>query len=60
MQLKELLGLGLIHPSVSPWGVPIIFHKKEGWVVESLYFLSSIEQGNDQEPILVSKNGIFV
>jgi hypothetical protein len=25
MQLKELLDLGLIRPSVSPWGAPIIF-----------------------------------
>jgi hypothetical protein len=25
MQLKELMGLGLICPSVSPWGVPVIF-----------------------------------
>jgi hypothetical protein len=25
MQLKELLDLGLISPSVSPWGVPVIF-----------------------------------
>jgi hypothetical protein len=24
MQLKELLELGLIHPSVSPWGAPVI------------------------------------
>ena len=31
MQLKELLDLGLIHPSVSPWGVPFIFiQKKDG------------------------------
>jgi hypothetical protein len=31
MQLKELLDLGLIHPSVSPWGAPIIFiRKKDG------------------------------
>jgi hypothetical protein len=31
MQLKELLDLGLIHPSVSPWGVPVIFiQKKDG------------------------------
>jgi hypothetical protein len=31
MQLKELLDLGLIHPSVSPWGVPVIFiRKKDG------------------------------
>jgi hypothetical protein len=25
MQLKELLDLGMIHPSVSLWGTPIIF-----------------------------------
>jgi hypothetical protein len=25
MQLKELLDLGLICPSVSPWGAPVIF-----------------------------------
>ena len=31
MQLKELLDLGLIHPSVSLWGAPIIFiRKKDG------------------------------
>jgi hypothetical protein len=31
MQLKELLDLGLIHPSVSPWGAPFIFiRKKDG------------------------------
>ena len=31
MQLKELLDLGLIRPSVSPWGTPVIFvNKKDG------------------------------
>jgi hypothetical protein len=31
MQLKELLDLGLIRSSVSPWSVPIIFiRKKDG------------------------------
>jgi len=31
IQLKELLDLGLIRPSVSPWGVPVIFiQKKDG------------------------------
>jgi hypothetical protein len=31
IQLKELLDLGLICPSVSPWGVPVIFiRKKDG------------------------------
>jgi hypothetical protein len=31
MQLKELLDLGLIRPSVSPWGTLVIFiRKKDG------------------------------
>jgi hypothetical protein len=31
MQLKELLDLGLIRPSMSPWGAPVIFiRKKDG------------------------------
>jgi hypothetical protein len=31
MQLKDFLDLGLIRPSVSPWGVPVIFiRKKDG------------------------------
>ena len=29
IQLEELLKKGLIHPSVSPWGAPIIFVKKK-------------------------------
>jgi hypothetical protein len=29
MQLKDLLELGLIRPSVSPWGAPVIFVKKK-------------------------------
>jgi hypothetical protein len=31
MKLKELFNLGIIHPSVSPWGAPVIFiPKKDG------------------------------
>jgi hypothetical protein len=29
MQLKEMLDLGLIRPSVSSWGAPIIFIQKK-------------------------------
>ena len=29
MQLKEILNLGLIRPSVSPWDAPVIFVKKK-------------------------------
>ena len=28
MQLKDLLDLGLIRPSVSPWGAPVIFEER--------------------------------
>jgi hypothetical protein len=37
MQLKELLDLGLIRPSVSPWGAPSYFHSEEGRIVEALH-----------------------
>jgi hypothetical protein len=35
MQRKELLDLGLTHPSLSPWGAPVIFiRKKDGsWIL---------------------------
>ena len=29
MQLEELLKMGYIHPSVSPWGAPVLFVKKK-------------------------------
>jgi len=29
MQLEELLKKGYIHPSVSPWGSPVLFVKKK-------------------------------
>jgi hypothetical protein len=29
MQLTELLDLGLVRPSLSPWGAPVIFVKKK-------------------------------
>ena len=27
-QLEELLGLGFIRPSVSPWGAPVLFVRR--------------------------------
>ena len=29
LQLQELLEKGFIHPSVSPWGAPVLFVKKK-------------------------------
>jgi hypothetical protein len=62
MQLKELLDLGLIRPSVSPWGAPVIFiRKKDGsWrlcidyhqlnkaTIKNQYMLSRIDDLFDQ------------
>jgi hypothetical protein len=42
MKLKELLDLGLILLSVPPWGAPVIFHTKEGWVVETLLYYRQV------------------
>ena len=30
LQLKEILDKGYIRPSISPWGAPILFVKKDG------------------------------
>ena len=29
IQLEDLLDKGFIHPSISPWGVPVLFVKKK-------------------------------
>jgi hypothetical protein len=31
MKLQELMDKKYIRPSVSPWGAPVLFVKKEGW-----------------------------
>ena len=39
MQLEELFKKGCIHPSVSPWGAPILFFKnKDGTLRLCIYF----------------------
>jgi hypothetical protein len=39
MKLEELLKKGYIHPSVSPWGAPILFvKKKDGTLILCIYF----------------------
>ena len=34
LQLQELLKKGFIHPSVSPWGAPVLFVKKKGGTLQ--------------------------
>ena len=36
-QLQELLDKGMIRPSVSPWGAPVLFVKKKGWKSKTMY-----------------------
>ena len=37
MQLQELLEKKYIRPSVSPWGEPMLFVKKEIWFTQIMY-----------------------
>jgi hypothetical protein len=37
LQLEEILKKGYIHPSVSPWGAPVLFVKEERWDVEAVH-----------------------
>ncbi|GKF78657.1 hypothetical protein Tco_0234225 [Tanacetum coccineum] len=36
-QLKELSDKGFIRPSSSPWGAPVLFVKKEGWIIPDVH-----------------------
>jgi hypothetical protein len=36
-QLKELSDKGYIRPNASPWGSPVLFMKKEGWIHEDVH-----------------------
>ena len=51
-QLEELLSKGFIRPSISPWGAPVLFVKKERWEFAVVYRLQAIEQS--YHPQLVS------
>ena len=42
LQLEELLKKGYIHPSVLPWGAPVLFVKKKGWEIEIVYRFQTI------------------
>ena len=37
VQLQELLSKGLIRPSISPWGAPVLFVKKKRWDFAVVY-----------------------
>nr|GEX95954.1 putative reverse transcriptase domain-containing protein [Tanacetum cinerariifolium] len=50
-QLKELSDKGFIRHSSSPWGAPILFVKKEGWIISDVHRLPRIKQTNAKEPL---------
>nr|GEW20557.1 hypothetical protein [Tanacetum cinerariifolium] len=49
-QLKELSDKGFIRPSSSPWGAPVIFVQKEGWIVQDVNRLPGIKKTNAFRP----------
>ncbi len=40
-QLQDLMDRGFVIPSVSPWGTPILFVKKKGWVTQIVWITES-------------------
>ncbi|GKG27614.1 hypothetical protein Tco_0405941, partial [Tanacetum coccineum] len=38
-QSQELSDRGFIRPSSSPWGAPVLFVKKKGWIFSDVYRL---------------------
>ena len=36
-QIDELLSLGLIRPSISPWGSPVLLFSQKGWWITHVY-----------------------
>ena len=42
-QLQELVDRGFIRPSTSPWRASVLFFEEEGWYLEVVYRLQTIE-----------------
>jgi len=49
MHLKELLDLGIIRPSVSPWGAPVIFCEEEEKFLMIIHRLQGFELSHIEE-----------
>ncbi|GJS88930.1 putative reverse transcriptase domain-containing protein [Tanacetum coccineum] len=45
-QLKELSDKGFIRPSSSPWGAPVLFVKKKGWIVFRIVCINNFRELN--------------
>jgi hypothetical protein len=56
MHLEELLKKGYIHPSVSPWGAPVLFVKKKDGTLRLCIDFRTVEQGNCEEQVSFSKD----
>jgi hypothetical protein len=56
MQLEELLKKGYIHPSVSPWGAPVLFVKKKDGTLRLCIDFQAVEQSNCEEQVSFSKD----
>jgi hypothetical protein len=54
IQLKELLELGIIRPSVSSWGAVNIF--QGGWFLTIVYILKGFELGHNEGDLNLCMN----
>jgi hypothetical protein len=49
MKLEDILKKGYIHPSVSPWGAPILFVEKKDGTLRLCIEFKHLEHGNCEE-----------
>ena len=56
IQLQDLLEKGIIRPSVSPWGAPVLFVRKKDDSLRLWYRLPITKQVNHQEHVPLTKD----
>ena len=57
-QLRDLIEKGLIQPSISPWGVAVLFVKKNDWSLRMCIDYRKLNKGtiNNKYPLLQINN----
>ena len=55
MQLKEILDLGYIRRSISPWGSPVIFFKKKDGSLRQCIYYRDLNQSTINNRYLIAR-----